>query len=141
MSNEVQYLYTTFRPLENKQYFINLPIKVSDIEGIVQNIPIKLNGVWYQGETNKLNEALFYEDLSKCRAHWRNEDELQAAFSKEELDFGEVDPEIPSIRMVILYNMSPTQKLTFKIFMTGLLCIDNINLMPDSGEVEPNSHK
>ena len=106
-----------------------------------KNISIKLNGVWYQGETNKLNEAQFYEDLSKCRAHWRNEDELQAAFSIEELDFGEVYPEIPSIRMVILYNMSPTQKLTFKIFMTGLLCIDNINLMPDSGEVEPNSHK
>ena len=141
MPNEVQYLYTAFRPLESKQYFVNLPIKVSDIEGIAQNIPLKLNGVGYQGETNKPNEVQFYEDLPKCRAHWRNEDELQAAFSIEELDFGEVDPEVPSIRMVILYNMSPTQKLTFEFFMTGLLCTDNINLMPISGEVEPNSHK
>ena len=70
-----------------------------------------------------------------------SEDELQAAFSIEELDFGEVDPEVPSKRMVILYNMSPTQKLTFEFFKTGLLCTDNINLMPISGEIEPNSHK
>jgi hypothetical protein len=66
---------------------------------------------------------------------------LQAAFSIEEIDFGEVDPEIPSKRIVILYNMSSTQKLNFEFFKTGLLSNDNINLMPISGELEPNSHK
>jgi len=43
--------------------------------------------------------------------------------------------------MVILYNMSTTQKLSFEFFKTGLLCTDNINLIPISGELEPNSHK
>lgn len=33
--NETQYLYTVFRPLEAKKYEIDLPIKVSDIEGVV----------------------------------------------------------------------------------------------------------
>jgi hypothetical protein len=33
--NETQYLYTVFRPLEVKNYEIDLPIKVSDIEGVV----------------------------------------------------------------------------------------------------------
>jgi len=121
MPNEIQYLYTVFRPLESRKYFLNLPIKVSDIEGIVQNISLKLNGVGYQGEANKPNEIQFYEDLPKCRAHAKGDDELQAAFSIEELDFGEVDPEVPSKRMVILYNMSPTQKLSFEFFKTGLL--------------------
>jgi len=37
--------------------------------------------------------------------------------------------------------MSQTQKLSFEFFKTGLLCTDNINLMPISGELEPNSHK
>ena len=37
--------------------------------------------------------------------------------------------------------MSPNQKLSFEFFKTGLLCTDNINLMPISGELEPNSHK
>jgi len=37
--------------------------------------------------------------------------------------------------------MSQTQKLNFEFFKTGLLCTDNINLMPISGELEPNSHK
>lgn len=66
---------------------------------------------------------------------------MQAAFSIEEIDFGEVDYESSSKRMVILYNMSPTQKLSFEFFKTGLLCNDNISLIPISGELEPNSHK
>ena len=41
-SFETQYLYTAFRPLEAKNYEIDLPIKVSDIEGIVQNLTLKL---------------------------------------------------------------------------------------------------
>lgn len=69
MPNEIQYLYTVFRPLESKQYFLNLPIKVSDIEGIVQNISLKLNGFGYQNEANSPSEVQFYEDLPKCRAH------------------------------------------------------------------------
>lgn len=121
MPNEIQYLYTVFRPLESKKYRIELPIKVSDIEGVVQNISLKLNGVGYQGENNKPKEVQFYEDLPKCRAHCNSDDELQAAFSIEEIDFGEVDPEVPSKRMVILYNMSQTQKLSFEFFKTGLL--------------------
>jgi hypothetical protein len=141
MPNEIQYLYTMFRPLESKKYHLELPIKVSDIEGVVQNISLKLNGVGYQGINRKPKEIQFYEDLPKWRAHCHSDDELQAAFSIEEIDFGEVDPEIPSKRIVILYNMSSTQKLNFEFFKTGLLSNDNINLMPISGELEPNSHK
>jgi hypothetical protein len=69
MPNEIQYLYTDFRPLESKNYRVELPIKVSDIEGLVQDITLKLNGVGYQGEANKPKEIQFYEDLPKCRAH------------------------------------------------------------------------
>lgn len=141
MPNEIQYLYVDFRPLESKNYHLELPIKVSDIEGVCQNITLRLNGVGYQGEENKPQEIQFYEDLPKCRAHCKDDDELQAAFSVEEIDFGEVDPEVPSKRMVILYNMSATQSLSFKFFRTGLLSTDNINLLPISGELQPNSHK
>ena len=31
--------------------------------------------------------------------------------------------------------------MRFEFYKTGLLCTDNINLMPISGELEPNSHK
>lgn len=65
MPNDIQYLYTVFRPLESKKYNLELPIKVSDIEGVVQNISLKLNGVGYQGEENKPEEVQFYEDLPK----------------------------------------------------------------------------
>jgi hypothetical protein len=141
MPNETQYLYVVFRPLESKKYHLDLPISVSDIEGIVQTLTLKLRGIGYQGEQNKPAEIQFYEDLPKSRAHCNSDDELLAAFSIEEIDFGEVDPEVPTKRMVILYNMSQTQKLTFEFFKTGLLWTDNINLMPISGELEPNSHK
>jgi hypothetical protein len=65
MPNEIQYLYTMFRPLESKKYHLELPIKVSDIEGVVQNISLKLNGVGYQGINRKPKEIQFYEDLPK----------------------------------------------------------------------------
>jgi len=32
-SNDTQHIYSMFRPLEAKDYFLDLPIKVSDIEG------------------------------------------------------------------------------------------------------------
>jgi hypothetical protein len=33
LANETQFIYTLFRPLEAKEYALDLPIKVSDIEG------------------------------------------------------------------------------------------------------------
>jgi hypothetical protein len=32
-ANDTQYIYTLFRPLEAKEYSVDLPIKISDIEG------------------------------------------------------------------------------------------------------------
>jgi hypothetical protein len=69
MSNEIQYLYVAFRPLESKNYRLELPINVSDIKGGLENVTLRLNGVGYQGEENKPKEIQFYEDLPKCRAH------------------------------------------------------------------------
>jgi len=69
MPNEIQYLYTVFRPLESKNYKLDLPIKVSDIEGVVQNLSLKIHGIGYQGEENRPAEVQFYEDLPNCRAH------------------------------------------------------------------------
>jgi hypothetical protein len=33
MPNETKYIYTLFRPLEAREYSLDLPIKISDIEG------------------------------------------------------------------------------------------------------------
>ena len=56
MPNETQYLYTLFRPLEAKDYALDLPIKVSDIEGVVQNLTLKLRGIGFHQEENKPEE-------------------------------------------------------------------------------------
>ena len=50
-------------------------------------------------------------------------------FFKRGTWFWRVDPEVPSIRMVILDDMSPTKNSYFEFFMAGLLCTNNINLM------------
>lgn len=73
--NETQYLYTVFRPLEAKKYEIDLPIKVSDIEGVVQNLTLRIKGSGYQNESDKPPEVQFYEDLPKSRAHLNPDDE------------------------------------------------------------------
>jgi hypothetical protein len=44
-----------------------------------------------------------------------------AAFSIEEIEFGEVEKETPSRRIVTLYNLSSTHKLRFEFAKTGLM--------------------
>lgn len=53
-TNETQHIYTLFRPLEAKEYSLDLPIKVSDIEGPVkEQFTLRLRGRGYQHESNK----------------------------------------------------------------------------------------
>lgn len=47
-SNEIAHLYTLFRPLEAKTYSLDLPIKISDIEGpSPESYTLRLRGVGY----------------------------------------------------------------------------------------------
>jgi hypothetical protein len=108
--NDTQYIYTLFRPLEAKDYAIDLPIKISDIEGPSPHKHfLKLRGTGYNPE---IPESIppsksFYIDLPKCRAYI-GEDGQQAAFSYESIDFGELEGGQVSNRFVILYNMHAT---------------------------------
>lgn len=58
----------------------------------------------------------------------------------ESIDFGELDPNEPSRRFVILYNMHPSNKMKFDFQKTGLMCGDNLRLEPLSGELKPGAH-
>jgi hypothetical protein len=50
-ANDVQFIYTLFRPLEAKDYAVDLPIKISDIEGPSPNTHIlRLRGQGYHPE-------------------------------------------------------------------------------------------
>lgn len=121
MANETQYIYTLFLPLESKEYSLDLPIKISDIEGpSPEQYVLKLRGTGYHLESEKPKEIQFYEDLPKCRAHL-NESGSMAAFSTESIDFGELEAGEPARRFVILYNLHPTQKLKFDFFKSGLM--------------------
>lgn len=68
---------------------------------------MKLTGQGYHYEDKKPIELPFYEDLPKCRANL-NEQGSMAAFSVEEIDFGELEKGDNSRRFVILYNLHPT---------------------------------
>ena len=41
---ETSYIYTLFKPIEAKVYGVSLPMKVSDIEGVVQNLTLNIRG-------------------------------------------------------------------------------------------------
>jgi hypothetical protein len=112
-TNDTSHIYTMFRPLEAKEYSLDLPIKVSDIEGPVkEQFVLRLRGLGYHSEQKKPKELQFYEDLPLCRANL-NENGSMAAFSTESIDFGEIAANEPSRRFVILYNLHDTQKLKF----------------------------
>ena len=120
-SNEISYIFTLFRPLEAKQYSLDLPIKISDIEGpSTEPYTLRLRGTGYHFVENRPKEIQFYEDLPVCRAHL-NDDGSMAAFSTESIDFGEIANGQPSRRFVILYNLNPTQKLKFDFQKTRLI--------------------
>jgi hypothetical protein len=79
-----------FRPLEAKSYSLDLPIKVSDIEGpSAESYMLRLRGQGYLTEDTRPNVEQFYEDLPNCRAHL-TENGSMAAFSTESIDFGEL---------------------------------------------------
>ena len=141
--NDTQYIYTLFRPLEAKDYAIDLPIKISDIEGPSPHThKLMLRGTGYhpEHEDDKPQEIKFYEDLPKCRSYLGDEG-MMAAFSYETIDFGCLESGQMCNRFVILYNLNPTQKLKFEFQKSGLMCGDNLKLEPMSGELEPNSHQ
>jgi hypothetical protein len=79
-----------------------------------------MRGIGYHFEDKKPSETPFYEDLPKCRANL-NEQGSMAAFSTEEIDFGELEKGQPSRRFVILYNLHQTQKLKFEFSKSGLM--------------------
>jgi len=117
---DTAYIYTQFLPLEAKEYALDLPIKVQDIEGVAHSTTLKLRGRGYDPLTGVVpQEIQFYEDLPKCRAHLEPSGS-QAAFSTEVIDFGDVPQEDSAHRFVILYNLHPSQKLKFKFEQTGL---------------------
>jgi len=142
-ANDTQYIYTLFRPLEAKEYAVDLPIKISDIEGPSPHSHVlKLRGLGHhpESESERPEEVKFYEDLPTCRAYVGEEGQL-AAFSYESIDFGDLEPNQVSNRFVILYNLHQTQTLKFDFQKSGLMCGDNLKLEPMSGELEPNSHQ
>jgi hypothetical protein len=79
-----------------------------------------MTGTGYHFEDRKPKEVTFYEDLPKCRANL-NEAGNMAAFSIEEIDFGDLDQGEQSRRFVVLYNLHPTHKLKFEFFKSGLM--------------------
>jgi len=94
--------------LEAKDYSLDLPIKITDIDGSsADSYMLKLRGIGYHFEDKKPKEVPFYEDLPKCRANL-NEHGSMAAFSIEEVDFGELEKGELQRRFVILYNLHPT---------------------------------
>ena len=141
-SNEISYIYTKFRPLEAKLYSLDLPIKISDIEGpSLEPYTLRLRGTGYHHESEKPEEVQFYEDLPLCRANL-NDDGSMAAFSTESIDFGTIAHQEPSHRFVILYNLNPTQKLKFDFDFqkSNLVWEDELAIEPVRGELKPNSH-
>jgi len=81
---------------------------------------LKLRGTGYHFEAQRPKEVPFYEDLPKCRSNLSDVGSL-AAFSLEEIDFGELEHEEQSCRFVILYNLHPTQRLKFDFAKSGLM--------------------
>jgi len=139
MANETQYLYFHFYPIEAKLYSLKLPICVSDIEGVVQNLELNIKG---SGIINspKSNEVLSpnIDGIPSLRSYLDGKGS-KASFSLDKIDFGVMEIGKPSRRIVILYNHSKKESLIFEFMKTGLIFEDELVLEPISGELKPET--
>ena len=118
--NKSEFIYVMFRPIEAKTYSVELPITVKDIEG-TQNVTLKIEGTGYHPA---IESAPAYQNMFSsvplCRSNLHGLGP-NVSFSLDEVDFGEVDTQSPSRRMVILYNHSERFAMNFVFGMTGLV--------------------
>jgi len=124
--NKSEYIYVMFRPIEAKEYYVELPITVKDIEGS-QNVMLKIKGKGYHpiaGPT-PVHQSIF-TDVPLCRSNLKGLGSM-VSFSLDEVDFGEVDTNSPSRRTVIMYNHSERNTLNFVFGMTGLVWYFSFN--------------
>ena len=118
--NKSEFIYVMFKPIEAKQYYVELPITVRDIEG-AQNVTLKIEGTGYDPSTGIIPQhQSIFNGLPPCRSNLKDLGP-KVSFSLDEVDFGEVDEHTPSRRMVVMYNHSERYALNFVFGMTGLV--------------------
>lgn len=115
-----EFIYIMFRPIEAKKYEIELPVTAKDIEG-PQNATLKIVGSGYHPTSEKTPEhQSIFRSVPLCRSNLKGEGP-KVSFSLDEVDFGEVDVNTPSRRMVVCYNHSDKLAVNFTFGMTGLI--------------------
>jgi hypothetical protein len=115
-------------------YSFTVPIAVSDLMKEIQNFEIKFEG---EGYLNKPPPLIAIEDLDEIprQRSSTSQSGSKAFFSIEEIDFGVTKRKQPEYRMIILYNMSTTNKLVFSFQNTRLICKDSMTINPSQGEL------
>lgn len=115
---ERNYLFCKFRPLESITYKFLLKLKMFDMFKTIDTVDIKVEGCGFLSHIQKPQK-----ELTEKIPMQRSSGSLfgsQVFFSIEELDFGEILPGTSEHRIIILYNISPNRKLSFKIKETKL---------------------
>ncbi|CAK79907.1 unnamed protein product, partial (macronuclear) [Paramecium tetraurelia] len=146
LPNEKQYLYCLFKPLEQKTYYFELLVEVSDMVKVIQPVKLAIQGRGYANQPkNQIQKSAI--EIPRQRSH-QSPIGSKVFFSLEEIDFGELLPLKSAHRMIILYNQSADRKFTFDFGVSqftlsnnrpGLCCGDEFLIEPIQGELEPQS--
>ncbi|CAD8141208.1 unnamed protein product [Paramecium octaurelia] len=146
LPNEKQYLYCLFKPLEQKTYYFELLVEVSDMVKVIQPVKLAIQGRGYANQPKNQVQKQAIE-IPRQRSH-QSPIGSKVFFSLEEIDFGELLPLKSAHRMIILYNQSADRKFTFDFGVSqftlsnnrpGLCCGDEFLIEPIQGELEPQS--
>lgn len=144
LPNEKQYLYCLFKPLEQKSYYFDLIIEVSDIVKVIQEVKLSITGFGYAHHPQRRNQDEL-DEIPRQRS-FVSSIGSKVFFSIEEIDFGELVPLKSAHRMIILYNLSNQKKFSYDFGSSyfalsnnrpGLCCGDEFLIEPINGEIEP----
>ncbi|KAL4441714.1 hypothetical protein ABPG74_008711 [Tetrahymena malaccensis] len=143
MPNEKQYLYCLFKPLEAKRYYHILSIKATDFMKPLKDIRLHVIGEGFSKIPKKVIKSIeneYPQQRSSVSAIGS-----KVCFSIEEIDFGELKPHQQITRVIILYNLSNNEKLSFDFTYgfslqtkaPGLICEDKFSIEPSQGRLNP----
>ncbi|EAR97146.2 MSP (major sperm protein) domain protein (macronuclear) [Tetrahymena thermophila SB210] len=143
MPNEKQYLYCLFKPLEAKKYYHILSIKATDFMKPLKDIRLHVIGEGFSKIPKKVIKTIeneYPQQRSSVSAIGS-----KVCFSIEEIDFGELKPHQQITRVIILYNLSNNEKLSFDFTYgfslqtkaPGLICEDKFSIEPSQGRLNP----
>lgn len=135
---ERKFVFFYFKPRKISSQNYSAIININDFMKKIQTLDIQLtSNVVEEQKNNYLPQFFQIEDAIENEIQVLSNEERIAYFSKEEIDFKNLDITRPHARSIFIYNNSPHQSLLFKFYNFNNFSDDLLKIEPRSQVLKP----